>query len=72
MNLKAKFTLIILSLILIPPLTIGLQLALQRNLSSSSPEASFIAIRLLARNLNNSLSSSDYKAFTSLDRKSVV
>ena len=66
MSLKTKFALIILSLVLIPPLTIGLQLAIQRNLSSGSPEASFIAIRLLARNLNNAVASGDYEAFSAL------
>ncbi|MDX9959433.1 MAG: ATP-binding protein [Clostridia bacterium] len=66
MSLKTKFTLIIISLILIPPLTIVLQLAIQRNLSSGSPETSFIAIRMLARNLNTAVASGNFDAFSAL------
>lgn len=66
MRLKTKFALIIISLVLIPPLTIALQLAIQRNLSSGSPETSFVAIRLLARNLNSAVASGNYDAFSEL------
>ncbi|MFH2115632.1 MAG: HAMP domain-containing sensor histidine kinase [Spirochaetota bacterium] len=68
MSLKTKFTLIIISLVLIPPLTIVLQLAIQRNLSSGSPETSFIAIRLLARNLNSAVASGNFEAFSALPK----
>jgi signal transduction histidine kinase len=68
MSLKTKFALIIISLVLIPPLTIGLQLMIQRNLSSGSPEASFIAIRLLARNLNSAVATGNFDAFAALPK----
>ncbi len=68
MSLKTKIALIIISLVLIPPLTIGLQLMIQRNLGSGSPEASFIAIRLLARNLDSAVASRNFDAFTSLPK----
>jgi len=65
-GLKTKLLLIILSIAIIPPLTIAVQVGSQLALGSASPESFFIAIRLVSVRLNSAVKSGDYSVFSRL------
>ncbi|HCM28781.1 MAG: hypothetical protein A2Z99_21280 [Treponema sp. GWB1_62_6] len=69
MDMKAKLLMIILSVALIPPLTIAVQVAYQMALGNASPESLFFAIRIISAHLENAVESGDYSVFRTLPRK---
>jgi signal transduction histidine kinase len=68
-GLKTKLLLIILSIAIIPPLTIAVQIGSQFALGSASPESLFIAIRLVSARMNGAVRSGDYSIFDRLPAK---
>lgn len=69
MGLKTKLLLIILSIAIIPPLTIAVQIGSQLALGSASPESFFMAIRLVSVRLKGAVRSGDYSIFDRLPAK---
>ena len=68
-GLRTKLLLIILSIVIIPPLTIAVQIGSQLALGSASPESFFMAIRLVSVRLNGAVKSGDYSVFSRLPEK---
>ncbi len=69
MGLKAKFFLIILSVALMPPLTIAVQIGYQLLTGEVGPEIRIITTRLLSDRLPKAVDQDDYSAFGILPRQ---
>ena len=66
MGFKRKFIVIVLGILVIPPLTIGVQLLTQSAAGMPAPQATFIAIRMIAKDVQDALLSGDFTDFESL------
>ena len=66
MGIKGKFIVIVLTILVVPPLTIGLQLLPLTAGRVVAPQATFIAIRMLAQDMHGALLSGDFSGFEDL------
>jgi signal transduction histidine kinase len=66
MGIKGKFFVIVLSILVVPPLTIGIQLLSLSAGGVVAPQATFITIRMLAQDLQKALLSGDFTGFERL------
>jgi signal transduction histidine kinase len=66
MGIKQKFIIIVLSILVVPPLTIGIQLLTLSAGGSIAPQATFIAVRMLAQDLRGAILTGDFSGFERL------
>lgn len=68
MNIKTRLWIIVLTILLLPPITIGFQLYYQRLTGNDSSEALVLSVRILAERLDDAVERRDFSAFARFPR----
>jgi len=69
MDIKKKLYIVVMALIILPPLTIGLQVYYQRSTGNGFPEPVIKSVTLLAKRLPHAVESGDFSAFENLPKE---
>ncbi len=69
MDIKKKLLIVVMTLIILPPLTVGLQLYYQRSTGNGYPEPVIRSVTMIAKQLAPAVRSGDFSAFSKLPKE---